>query len=294
MRSPLRLLGPTLAASLAACAQPPASPAPAARVDTVRIVRVDTLRVAGGESQEAQDRLAGLQIQLLERDVELRELQEQLESTRLELVRNMARLQTQASRAEAASGMSEAEIAMGTLRRAPGAAALPELARAQDLFALSSTEFADENYGGALYLATQVRALVRSGQARLRGRGEAAEVPGETLFALPVPLRASSRTNVRSGPGTSFAVAFTLDAGAAVVGQSHTNQWVRIVDEQNRQGWSQTRHRGSSRTRSQARARSGQGQFPGLPPRRAASGQALFTGRPPLTPSAVEGRPTLS
>jgi hypothetical protein len=237
MRSQLRVASLALAASVAGCAQAPAPPAPVARVDTVTIVRVDTVRAAAGENPELQDRLARLQIQLLERDVQLRELGEQLEATRLELVRNMARLQTQATRAEAASGMSEAEIALGTLRRAPGGTALPELARADELFRLSSTEFAQENYGGALYLATQVRALVRNGQARLRSRGELAPVAGETLFAVPVPLRTSGRANARLGPGTTFGVAFTLDASAQVVGQSHMNQWVRIVDGQNRQGW---------------------------------------------------------
>jgi hypothetical protein len=237
MKSRVRVLILALATPLTACSpQAPAQPSPVVRADTVRVVRVDTVRVEG-ESQELQDRLARLQIQLLERDVQLRELVEQLESTRLELVRNMARLQTQATRAEAASGMSEAEIALGTLRRAPGGNALPELARADDLFRLSSTEFAQENYGGALYLATQVRALVRTGQGRLRTRGEGTPVAGETLFAVPVPLRTASRTNVRMGPGTTFGVSFTLDASAPVVGQSHLNQWVRIVDGQNRQGW---------------------------------------------------------
>jgi hypothetical protein len=208
-------------------------------VDTVTVVRVDTVRVqtAAAENPEVQERLGRLQIQLLERDVQLRELREQLESTRLELVRNMARLQTQASRAEAASGMAEAEIAIGTLRRAPGAIALPELAQADDLFAQSSAEFADENYGGALYLATQVRALVRGGQARLRERGEQALVAGEALFAVPVPLRTTGRANVRVGPGTNFAVAFTLEPSTNVVGQSYTSQWVRVVDEQSREGW---------------------------------------------------------
>ena len=239
MRSHIRVMSPALATLLAVCAQAgtPPPPPPVARVDTVTIVRVDTVQTAGTANQEVQDRLARLQIQLLERDVELRELHEQLESMRLELVRNMARLQTQASRAEAASGMSEAEVAIGTLRRAPGGTELPELTRADDLFGHSSAEFADENYAGALYLATQVRALVRSGQARLRTRGEGAQVAGETLFAVPVPLSTEGRTNVRMGPGTSFGVAFTLDASTPVVGQSHMNQWVRIVDGQNRRGW---------------------------------------------------------
>jgi hypothetical protein len=241
MRSHPRLMIPALVVFAVACAQPaPAPPAPvAARVDTVTVVRVDTLRVstATPENPEIQDRLARLQIQLLERDVQLGELQEQLEATRLELVRNMARLQTQASRAEAASGMSEAEIAVGTLRRAAGATSLPELTQADELFRQSSAEFAAENYGGALYLATQVRASVRAGQARIRGRSDGALVAGETLFAVPVPLRTTGRSNVRSGPGTTFSVAFTLDPQTPVTGQSYTSQWVRIVDEQSRQGW---------------------------------------------------------
>jgi hypothetical protein len=208
-------------------------------VDTVTLVRVDTVRVetAAAATPELQDRLARLQIQLYERDVQLQDLQEQLAATRLELVRTMARLQTQASRAEAASGMAEAEIAIGSLRRAPGSAALPELVRADDLFRQSSAEFASENYGGALYLATQVRALVRAGQARLRGRGEGALAAGETVFAVPIPLSTTGRANVRAGPGTNFAVSFTLDPSTLVTGQSYTSQWIRVVDQQSREGW---------------------------------------------------------
>jgi hypothetical protein len=206
-------------------------------VDTV--LRVDTVRVAGEApvNTEMEDRVARLQIQILERDVQLRELQEQLDATRLELVRNMARLQTQATRAEAASGMAEAEIAIGTLSRAPGGSALPELATAEALFEQSSREFSGDNYGGALYLATQVRSTVRGGQARLRTAGAGELRSGETLFAVPVPLRTTGRSNVRGGPGLNFDIQFTLDADAAVVGQSYTSQWVRTIDATGREGW---------------------------------------------------------
>ena len=236
-----RLLVTASVTALTACAQSstPAetlSPPATAAVDTV--VVVDTVRVeVPASTADLEQRIARLQIQILERDVQLGELEEQLASTRLELVRNMARLQTQASRAEAASGMAEAEIALGTLRRAPGAEALPELDDAQALFGQSSSEFATENYGGALYLATQVRTLVRNGQARLRSSGVDELVTGESVFALPVPLRTTGRSNVRSGPGLGFDVQFTLDASAAVVGQSYTSQWVRVVDEGGREGW---------------------------------------------------------
>jgi len=236
-----RFLVIACAAASTACAQssaPAETPSPPATVAVDTVVVVDTVRVEVPASTAVlEERLARLQIQILERDVQLGELEEQLESTRLELVRNMARLQTQASRAEAASGMAEAEIALGTLRRAPGATGLPELDNAEALFDQSSSEFGSENYGGALYLATQVRTLVRNGQARLRSAGSGELEAGESLFALPVPLRTTGRSNVRSGPGLGFDVQFTLDESAAVVGQSYTSQWVRVVDEGGREGW---------------------------------------------------------
>jgi SH3-like domain-containing protein len=42
---------------------------------------------------------------------------------------------------------------------------------------------------------------------------------------------------VRAAPGLEAGIAFTLDAGAQVVGQSYTSQWVRIVDADGREGW---------------------------------------------------------
>ena len=221
----------------AACApssQPPGTPAPPV---AETMVRVDTVRVETNAqaNAELEDRVARLQIQVLERDVLLQELQSQLDATRLELVRNMARLQTQASRAEAASGMSEAEIALSTLERAPGGQSLPEFRRAEELFMQSSNEFDSENYGGALYLATEVRSTVRGGQARL-GRGGSL-LDGEELFAVPVPLQTTGRSNVRTGPGLNFQIVFTAEPAAALTGQSHTSQWVRIADDQGREGW---------------------------------------------------------
>jgi hypothetical protein len=205
--------------------------------DTIRVV--DTLRVETESAANAalEEQVARLQFQLLERDVQLRGVQGQLDVTRQEVVRNLAKLQSQASRAEAASGMAEAEIALQALGRATGGTELREFAEAQARIDESSTEFASENYAGALYLATQARTLARGGQSRLGGRGRESLWPGETLFSIPVPLQTLLRSNVRGGPGLSFDVQFTLDEAADVVGHSYTSQWVRIVDDQDREGW---------------------------------------------------------
>ena len=83
-----------LALSAAACAQPAAAPppSPVVMVDTVTVTRVDTVRVevAAAANPELQDRLGRLQIQVLEKDVQIRDLEDQLETTRLELGEWMA------------------------------------------------------------------------------------------------------------------------------------------------------------------------------------------------------------
>ena len=56
-------------------------------------------------------------------------------------------------------------------------------------------------------------------------------------FARPLKLQTEKRANVREGPGTDFSVVFTLPAGAALTGFSHSEQWVRIADESGREGW---------------------------------------------------------
>lgn len=212
-------------------------PAPPPVVDTVLVV--DTVRVEteSAANPELQAHVARLQFQLLERNVQLQGMQEQLDATRQEVVRNLAKLQSQASRAEAASGMAEAEIALAALRRAPRGADLPEFAEARARVAESSFEFGDENYAGALYLATQARALARGGQARLRGAGAESLRAGESRFAIPVPMQTVQRSNVREGPALNFDIRFTLDEGTPLVGHSYTSQWVRIIDDQGRAGW---------------------------------------------------------
>ena len=235
MRS-IRFLTLGTSALFAACAQTTGSTGTPGTPAVETVVRVDTVLIESEAPADAalQDQVTRLQLELLERDGVVAELRRQLDATRLELVRNMARLQTQATRAEAASGMAEAEIALAALRRTLDGEGLPELTRAEEFFRQSSVEFESENYGGALYLATEVRTAVRSGQSRLGG---GSLIDGESLFAVAVPLQTTDRSNVRSGPGLDFDVVYTADAATPLTGQSRTRQWVRVVDEQGREGW---------------------------------------------------------
>ena len=107
--------------SLAACAgrTSPATPAPE------RVAVVDTVVVRAAVDSELEQRVATLQLQLLERTAQVEDVQRQLEAARQEVVRQMARLQTLASRANAASAMAEAEIGVEALTAAEGDQEVP-------------------------------------------------------------------------------------------------------------------------------------------------------------------------
>src|SRR5947207_14519379 len=106
-----------------------------------------------------EQRAGRLELKALEQEAEIDQLQQRLDDARREVVRAMAKLQSLATRAEAASGMAEAEIALHALRTANGnnAPASPEYDQGSHLMQLATAEFDQQNYAGALYLATEAK-----------------------------------------------------------------------------------------------------------------------------------------
>jgi uncharacterized protein YgiM (DUF1202 family) len=227
VRFPLVLLIAALVS--AACSS--SNPSTAARPPARRAVR-ETVTV---KDPELERRVAELELRLLEKEAQVDELQSRLEDTRGEVVRTMAKLQTVASRAEAASGMAEAEIALQSLKASAGQQA-PEVVQATTLVRQSTAEFNKQNYGGALYLAGQAKALA-GGPGRIASGNTGASRAGETAFAAPIRLKSTGRGNVREGPGTKYDVAFSLESGSPLTGLSYVDDWIRVSDDGGRTGW---------------------------------------------------------
>src|SRR5947208_5296263 len=148
-----------------------------------------------------EQRAARLELKVLEQEAEVAELQSRLDDARREVVRAMAKLQSLATRAEAASGMAEAEIALQALRAAGGSNSQPppEYAQGTQLLQLSTAEFDQQNYAGALYLSSEAKNAAAAGRGRVASndRGGGAMRKGETPFALPLRLQTTGRANVR-------------------------------------------------------------------------------------------------
>jgi uncharacterized protein YraI len=217
-----------LASIAIASACTPTKPAPPPPLKVVH----DTVTV---RDPDLDKRVTRLELQLLARDAQIEDLQTRLEDTRAEVVRAMAKLQSMASRAQAASAMAEAEVALQTMKSGVSADP-PEAAQVTSLVRQSAAAFDKANYGGALYLANQAKTVASSYRGRLGVNREGAR-PGETLFAVPIKLKTTSRGNVREGPGTNFAVSFTADPGSSIIGYSYADEWVRISDDGGRTGW---------------------------------------------------------
>jgi len=133
--------------------------------------------------------------------------------------------------------MAEAEVALQSLKTSAGQQSAPEVSQATRLLDQSSGEFNKQNYGGALYLANQAKTIAGAGRGRLAGADRGATRPGETAFAVPVPLKTVGRGNVREGPAASTKVAFSVGAGTALTGYSYLDEWIRVSDEGGRTGW---------------------------------------------------------
>jgi hypothetical protein len=203
---------------------PEPAPEPIAVVPETLFVH-DTVQV---RDPDLDQRAARLELKLLEKEAQTDELQSRLDEARQEVVRAMAKLQTTATRAEAASGMAEAELAIRSLEGQSAA----DQAQARKLMAQSTETFSKGNYGGAIYLANQAKLLAGVGKGRVRSAR-----PGEVAFSQPVRLKTTGRANVREGPGPSFRITFTLESGTSIMGHSYTEGWIRISDDAGRTGW---------------------------------------------------------
>jgi Bacterial SH3 domain len=195
--------------------------------------------------KDLEERMSDIQLRLLEKDSQIKALEEQLKSQQkvlddafLEVVRSKAKLRSLETKAEAASNMAEAEIAVKALKVESGAGDQDaDVRRAEQLLKMSADEFKNENYGGALYLTNQAKAHIKAGQVRLRAGEGMSSHKGETPFPQPLELKLLQRTSLRQDPESRSKVVGRLEKGTHVLGYSTAAGWIRVGGEDGAKGW---------------------------------------------------------
>lgn len=197
----------------------------------------DALTKQTATNHDLEGKLATLQLVLLEKNARNKELDRKLDEAILEVVRAKAKLRSLESKAEAVSTLAEAEIALKALKEKGSGTANSDVLQAEHLLKASGLELKKENYGGALYLATQAKSILMQGQERSTGQANTPMLAGEIPFDMPLPLRSISVSKVREGPGLDFKVLFTLPGGVPIEGYSYKGSWVRVRSDDGRGGW---------------------------------------------------------
>ena len=230
----MRIVVLLLAATTIGCAgksQPgsnrPAPVRPPAAVETVTVTARDP---------ETERELGRTKVQLLERNARIADMERRLGESTTELVRAMARLRTLATRAEAASAIAEAEVTLQQLRGRSGGQAPPEVAQAESALRQASDAFDAENFGGAVYLATQSKRAATAGRGRLAEVGGTAR-PNERPFALPVPLVTTAPANLRESPTGGATVISRLTAGTTLTAYSYEQDWLKVATAEGVSAW---------------------------------------------------------
>jgi len=189
-------------------------------------------------NQALEEKVARLQLQLLEEESRNKELNKKLDEATLEVVRAKAKLHSLESKAEAASTLAEAEIALKTLKARPVAEENDaEVLHAESLLRASNLEIKKENYGGALYLATRAKQIIKDAQERTKDRERSSMMDGEVPFAVPLSLQLVTQGNIREGPGLDSRILVSLPKGSGLVGSSYRGMWVRVSTENGQEGW---------------------------------------------------------
>jgi hypothetical protein len=199
------------------------------QLDTIEQQR-DTIEQQRDTIEQQRDTIRQLEHRLL--------LQQRLLDDAIqEVVRAKAKQRSVESRAEAASGLAEAEIALKSFRAEAAGRDVPELTRSGQLLELGNEEFERQNFGGTLYLSSQAKSQISVGRRRLSEQGQSDLVGSETPFAVPLSLTVRTKSNFREGPGQSFGILDTLKKGTPLTAYSSNGSWLRVVQEDGTSGW---------------------------------------------------------
>jgi hypothetical protein len=248
-----------VAGALTACGQqqtrpsvssPPCPPCPTDKI-TGLVARNQALEkdltARTTEIADLEAKAVDQQFKILQKEATIKELrrralsqQKRLDDAITEVVRTKSKLRSLESKAEAASAMAEAEIAVKAMKSRIASINHEQMAvyhKAEKLLKQSTQEFKARNFGGALYLAVQSKNQIDGVDDGLPGNNEIRPMAGEVAFDQPLPLKLTKNTNLREGPDLRKKVLATLKANTAVTGYSYKENWIRVDADGGLSGW---------------------------------------------------------
>jgi hypothetical protein len=194
------------------------------------------------EKEAQYQEIERLQKVLAEKDAQIRAQQarQQDQAKTLQEASNLAaqaqvKLRRLATRPAAASAIAEVEMMMVNLKSSPMAG--PELilqTQAQRLLNAATASYAEENYASAMDHAAQSREFIDM-VTNNRTRKTSDQVT--VSLQVPIPLRATSNSNLRQKPSLSGALVTTLKRDSLMSAEAYRGDWLQVITANGRAGW---------------------------------------------------------
>ena len=194
------------------------------------------------EKDAQHQEIERLQKVLAEKDAHIRSQQvrqqdqaKTLQETSSQAAQAQVKLRRLATRPAAASAIAEVEMVMGNLKSSPIAGSEQILQmQAQRLLDAATVSYGEENYAAAMDHAAQARQFIDMVTSnRMRKASDQVTVS----FQVPIPLRATSNSNLRQKPGLSSAVVKTLKRDSLMTAESYRGDWLHVSTADGGAGW---------------------------------------------------------
>ena len=234
---------------LAACATPPAEPPPAPVPAPAPVIVAPPPACPSCDEQVRE--VARLTQELSAREAELRELraaqreqaktaQETTREVTREVTRAKAKARRLATQADAASYLSEVEVAVHALHAAAAAASASPLPGMAEAFLAAAAEpFARGDYGAAMDRASQSEQVIAlATEPKAAGR-KPARTSGELLLQVPLPLRAVTDSPVRRQPQAKAPLVGVAGKDTALTAFAWKDGWLRVQTDDGLAGWAE-------------------------------------------------------
>ena len=186
-----------------------------------------------------------MQLDALEKSARIQELEGELQKREKELEEHRERLQRLDTRVQALAGPAQAASAIAEAEAAYQVAVAkgkidPAEESARDIRSLlenGTKAFEAADYAAAADLGDQViRTLSAEDTERRSGNVPSVKYPEKPMLN-PIVFRVRVNSNVRGGPGMTFAPHASLPPGAQVTGLATRGHWVKIRGPDDIQGW---------------------------------------------------------
>ncbi len=180
------------------------------------------------ELKTFQQLSAQLQLNLLEKDVEVNRLTMMNEQLIREFVHKKGKLRNRGDKVETVSLLAEVATLIDTAKENQLTGSRHGLLlQAEQYQAESKVELDKGNYESAFHLAGQALKLVETIQLKVDNntqQGKAVFVK----FAVSLPMALLKTSNVRAKPSIQANVQRVLDAGSRITAVGYTGEWVKV------------------------------------------------------------------